>query len=323
MADVLASVWAGVVHLAHGHLEWIADQLFADTAEDFYVERLAAIYNLTKTPAAFATGDLVCTGTNGTLIPTGTIFVRDDGATYELTGLGGVIVGGTATVEITATAAGDDGNLDAGETLELESPISGLDSTATVDTGGLTGGTDEETIEELRARLLLRLREPPAGGSDQDYEQWSLAVAGVTRAWVYRHENGLGTVVVRFVRDNDVTIFPSAGEVATVQTALDALRPTTAEVTAEAPIQLDVDFTIELDPDSTDLRTEVEASLEDLLLREGEPGDGVARGTILLSQIRTAIGVAIGDGDYTLTVPAADVVPAVGELPVVGTITWV
>jgi uncharacterized phage protein gp47/JayE len=321
MADVLATVWAGAVHMLHGHLEYVAEQLFADSAEEFYLTRIAAIYGLTPTPAAFATGSIDGTGTNGTAIPIATVFVRDDGATYEATA-GTVIAGGVVSVPVQATLAGDDGNLATGETLDLESPIAGVDETFTVDGSGLGGGTDQESTEELRDRLLLRLQTPPAGGSAQDYEAWSLAVAGVTRAWVFRHEGGLGTVTVRFVRDNDATIFPDAGEVAAVQSALDLQRPLTAEVTAEAPVQLDVDFTIALSPDTAAIRTEVEASLTDLLLREAEPGDGAGGGTILLSQIRTAIGVAVGEGDYTLTVPAADVVPALGELPVIGTITW-
>ena len=321
MADVVATVFAGAVHMLHGHLVYITEQLFADTADDAFLERIAGVYGLQKTAAAFATGSLDVTGTPGAVIPQFTIYVRDDGVTFEAT-LGTVLLGGTGTLPVQCTEAGATGNMDAGETLELESPITGVDSTGTVDSDGLTGGVDEETVEELRTRLLLRLRTPPAGGSEQDYIAWTLAVAGVTRAWVYRHEGGLGTVTVRFVRDNDVSIFPDAGEVAAVQTALDEQKPITAEVTAAAPTQLDVDFTIALDPDTAATRTEVEASLTDLLTREAEPGDGAGGGTILLSQIRTAIGVAVGDGDYTLTVPAADVVPAVGELPVVGTITW-
>lgn len=324
VADILATVTAGAVHMLHGHLVWISEQIFADTAEGEFLVRIAGIYGLEKTAAAFAEGDIDLTGTNGTLIPSGTIWVRDDGATFESIGLGGVIVGGVATVTVRAVEAGDAGNMEAADTLEVESPIVGLDSTATVASGGIVGGTDEETTEELRARVLARVRTPPAGGSDQDYIAWATAVAGVTRAWVYRHEGGLGTVTVRFVRDNDTpSIIPDAGEVTTMQTQLDSLRPLTAEVTAAAPTELDVDFTIELDPDTTALRDEVEASLTDLLFREAEPGDGVDRGTILLSQIRTAIGVALGDGDYTLTVPSADVVPATGELAVLGTITWV
>jgi uncharacterized phage protein gp47/JayE len=166
------------------------------------------------------------------------------------------------------------------------------------------------------------LREPPEGGADQDYIAWARQVAGVTRAWVYRNELGRGTVVVRFVRDNDPSIFPDAGEVAAVQAKLAAERPTTAEVTAVAPTSLAVAFTIHIVPDNADTRTAVTAELTDLLARRAEPGDGVARGKVLLSEIRTAIGTAAGVTDYTTAVPAADVVPGLGQLATVGVITW-
>jgi uncharacterized phage protein gp47/JayE len=150
-------------------------------------------------------------------------------------------------------------------------------------------------------------------------------VAGVTRVWVYRRENGLGTVVVRFVRDNDVgSIFPDSGEVAAVQASLDANRPVTAVATAVAPTSLAVAFTLHIVPDTADIRVAVAAELADLFSQLAAPGDGAVRGTVPLSKIRGAISDAQGaTGDYTLTVPSADVVPALGQLPSVGTITWV
>ena len=62
--------------------------------------------------------------------------------------------------------------------------------------------------------------------------------------------------------------------------------------------------------------------LVDLFARVAQPGDGVALGTVLLSQIDTAIGVAAGVTDFTLTVPSANIVPALGQLPTLGAITF-
>ncbi len=321
MAQVLAIVWAGAVHTLHGYLEWVAKQLFAHSAERDYLIKHASLYGITPTPATFATGTVTATGTNSSVIPVNTILVRDDGFTYRVT-VEATIASGTATVSVEAKEAGESGNLGAGELLTFESPIGGVNSTVTVTAGGIIGGNDEEGTEEVRDRLILRLREPPQGGSDQDYVGWALAVPGVTRAWVYPHEDGLGTVVVRFVRDNDGSIFPDAGEVTAVQTALDAERPVTAEVTAEAPVALNVAFTIAVVPNTQAVKDAVTAELDDLFFRESEPGDGAGRGTILITAIRTAIGVAEGITDYTLTVPSANVVPTVGQLPVRSTITW-
>jgi uncharacterized phage protein gp47/JayE len=319
VASVFAAVWAGAVHMLHGHLEWLSRQLFPRTAEREYLLQHASLYGLTPIAATFAGGTVTATGVNDSVIPADTVLVRDDGATYLVTDEA-VIAGGTATLTVVATLAGVAGNMAAGETLVLETPIAGVDSTVTVVV--IEGGNDEETTERFRARFELRLSEPPAGGSDQDYVGWALEVAGVTRVWGYRHENGLGTVVVRFVRDDDDDIFPSAGEVEAVQEKLDAERPTTAEVTAAAPDPLAVDMTIAVTPDTSVVRAAVEAEIGDMFRRVAEPGDGAGRGTIKLSQILVAIGVSAGVTDFTLTSPVADVVPDIGELPIVGTITW-
>lgn len=321
MADVLGTVWAGAVHMLHGHLEWLGRQLIADTAEREFLLRQAALYGVTPIPASFASGTVTATGTNGSVIPINSILQLDTEITYRATSAATIALG-VATVPVEAVTAGSASDVAAGVSLTFESPIVGVSATVVVDTGGISDGFDEESTEGLRARFILRLREPPEGGADHDYEGWALAVPGITRAWVYPTELGLGTVVVRFVLDAQTpTIFPDVPTVAAVQAALEAQRPITAEVTAVAPVALAVNFTIALLPDTAQTRVDVAAELADLLFRQGAPGDGAGRGTIKLSHIRTSIGEAADD--YTLTVPSADVVPTVGQLPVMGTVTWV
>lgn len=326
MSDVLGTVWAGGVHTLYGFLDWLSRQLFADTAEREALLRQAALYGIEPAAATFATGNITATGSpDGTPILAETILRFDAATAYRVT-TGQVIASGTATLPVAAVLAGAAGNLDAAAPVAFETPIPGIAGAAVVAVGGLTGGDDGDSgdagTERVRTRLLLRLQEPPAGGADHDYIGWALEVPGVTRAWTYPVELGLGTVVVRFVRDNDVSIFPDAGEVADVQASLDDNRPVTAVATAVAPTSLAVAFTIHLVPDNADTRAATAAELADLLTRVAEPGDGVGRGTVLLSAIRTAIGVAEGVTNYTMTVPSADVVPATGQLPVVGVITF-
>jgi uncharacterized phage protein gp47/JayE len=143
-------------------------------------------------------------------------------------------------------------------------------------------------------------------------------VSGVTRAWVYPGEQGDGTVVLRFMRDDDADPIPDAGEVAAVQAALDAERPVTATLFVVAPVATPLDFAIQLTPDTTAVRAAVQAELADLLRREAEPG-----GTILISHLREAIAVAGGETDHVMTVPAANVPHATGQIATMGVITWV
>jgi uncharacterized phage protein gp47/JayE len=314
---VLSRVVAGAAHLLHGNLEFLSRQLFPDQSELEYLERQGSLYGIARKAAEFATGDLTFTGTNGTIIPAGTELQRSDGLRYE-TLADGTIASGTATITVDAQTAGDTGNSNAGLVLTLVSPIIGVNSSATVAAGGLTQGVDQEDDDQLRARIIERIQFAPHAGTERDYEAWAKEVSGVTRAWAFGGEMGLGTVTVRFVRDNDTPIVPDAGEVTAVQDYIDERRPITAEVLVVAPTAVVLNFTIEVTPDTAEVRAAVEAELRDLLTRD----EVVPGGTVLLSQIRTAIGIAAGVTDYDLTAPAADVTHTVGQLPTMGAITW-
>lgn len=313
---VIARILAGATHGLYGYLDFLSKQIFPDTSDAEFLERHASLFRVQRNPATFATGAVVFTGTNGSVVPAGTILQRADGLQYE-TDADGTIAAGTATVGITALEASSNGNAPVGTVLSFVSPVESIDATCTVGTGGITAGDDQETIEALRLRVLERMQSPPHGGADFDYIAWAKQVTGVTRAWVYPEELGYGTVVVRFVRDNDEDIIPSAGEVEDVQTYIDAVRPVTAAVTVVAPVPVEVDFTIAITPDNSATRLAITAELEDLLTREAEPG-----GTILISHIREAISVAAGEYDHTLTVPSGNVTNDTGEISVMGAITW-
>ena len=314
--QVLARVLAGASHGLHGYIDWLSQQVIFDTAEAEFLERWASIWGVSRKPAAAAVGAVTLAGTTGTLVPAGTLLVRADGAEYE-TDADVTLAGGTAEPAITALVAGQDGNAAAASTLTIATPIAGVSSTATVTAGALTGGADIETDDDLRARFLARLRQPPQGGADYDYIAWALEVPGVTRAWVYPAELGLGTVTVRFVRDDDASLIPDAAEVLAVQEHIDSVRPVTAQLTVVAPVAVPLNFTIDITPDTAAIRTAIEAELRDLLLREAEPG-----ATILLSHIREAISLATGETDHILTAPAANVTHTTGQMATFGTITW-
>jgi uncharacterized phage protein gp47/JayE len=220
------------------------------------------------------------------------------------------------TASVTAVLAGADGSLDVYDTLTFSSPIAGA-TAATLVASAVTDGSDEESDEDLRVRLLERMADPINGGTAADYVTWTKEVAGVTRAWATPQGLGPGTVLVYFVRDDDADPIPSVGEVATVQAYLDEQAPAHATPTAAAPTAVELDLEIEPTPDTSAIRAAIEAEIEDLILRESEPG-----GTILISAIRTAIGSAAGVTDYILT-ETTDFTHDDHEIAVMGTITWV
>lgn len=315
--NVISRVHAGATHGLYGYLDWLARQVIYDTAEAEILDRWATIWlNQPRKVAAPAVGNVTFNGTSGTLIPAGTAVQRVDAVEYT-TDADATITAGIVTAAVTAVEPGAAGNTDANTMLTLVSPISGVNGSVTVASGGLSQGTDVESDASLRARLIARIQQPPHGGAKFDYVAWALENPGVTRAWVYPMESTAGTVTVRFVRDGDISLIPDASALATVQSYIDERRPVTSLVYVVAPIAVPLNFTILPAPNTAAVRTAITAELADLLMRESEPG-----GTILLSHIREAISIAAGEHDYTMAAPSADVIRATGEMATMGTITW-
>ena len=314
-AVVYGRVMAGVSHGLYGFIEWLANQVIPDTADEEFLERWASIWGVPREAAAAATGNVSFTVSSGAVISSGTLLQALDDVQYETTD-DATVVALVATAPVRAVTTGAAGNRTAGQSLTLVSPIDGVKATATA--GELSGGADIETVDALRAKLLTRIQQPPQGGCESDYETWALEVAGVTRAWCYPAELGLGTVTVRFVRDNDASLIPGVDEVATVQAYIEAVRPVTAQLTVVAPVAVPIDFSIQgLVPATSTVQAAVAAELADLLLREAVPS-----GTILLSHIRAAISAATDESDYVLVSPAANVTNTTGNISTMGTITW-
>lgn len=316
-AEVYGKELAGASHELHGHLQFIAQNVIYDTASSEYLDRWASIWLTTPREAAVsAQGNITFTGANGLLIPLGTDLVSVDGIEYT-TNADVTIIAGIALAAITAVTSGANTNALAGTVLSLTTPVVGVNSAAIVDANGLSQGADIEDDTKLRARLLARIQQPPHGGADYDYINWALEVAGVTRAWVYPNELGLGTITLRFVRDNDVSLIPDAGEVTAVYNYINTRRPVTAALTVVAPTAVPLNFTIAVTPNTAAVKAAVQAELIDLLQRESSPA-----GTILLSHIREAISIAAGEANYTMSAPTADIVNTTGNMSTFGTISW-
>lgn len=317
LLGVIARAEAGAVHLLYGYLDWIAKQAFPDTADTEYLDRWSVVWGVSRKAATFASGNVTFTGTNGASIPAGTILQRQDGQQYA-TSANATISGGSATVAVDAVLAGLSQNLIAASSVFLVSPISGVQSTVTVAAGGLTNGTDSESDDRLRDRLLRRIQQPPQGGAATDYEQWALEVAGVTRVWVYPNQMGLGTVSVIFVTDDAVGgIIPDSGKILEVEEYIEARRPVTADVYVSAPTPVELDMTINLSPNNSTVRAAVTAELEDMIRRDAEPG-----GTIMISRLREAVSIATGEADSVIVAPTGNVTHSSGEICVLGEITF-
>jgi uncharacterized phage protein gp47/JayE len=316
-AEVYSRTLAGAAHGLYGFIDWLSRQCIYDTAESDILERWAAIWGLTRRAATAATGTATFTGSNGAVIPSATPLTAWDSVVYVTTA-SATISAGTASAPITASIVGLSGNRAAGETLNLGAAIAGVN--ASVIASALAGGADIESDDDLRYRFLLRIRQPPHGGSRGDYIQWALEVAGIAKVWVSPLENGPGTVIVRIMTvaqgDADPT---GSADITAVANHIDPVRPVTAHVTVAGVTPIQQPITISgLLPATDANKLAIQSALADTLRNESEPGS-----IVYYSHLVEAIASVPGVVDFALTNPSTNLPAVVGEVYRLGAITWI
>lgn len=317
LSGIVARMSAGTEHGLYGYLDWLARQLMPDTAEEEHLERWASIWGVSRKAAGHVSGDVSITGTPGAVLPEGTICLRSDAVRYAV--VSDAIVGddGTGTAFVSAVDAGTAGNAPVGTVLALASPVSGLDSQVQA-ADGLTGGTDEETDESLKSRLLATIQRTPMGGTQADYEQWALEVPGVTRAFVTQ-EMGRGTVTVRFMMDDTYPDgVPKDGDRQAIAAHIETVRPVTADVYVVLPVADPLNLRLRITPDTAAIRLAAEANLWAAVRRDAVPG-----GTVFLSRLHEALSLTEKEEDHVILSPTANVTPETGHIVVPGSIEWV
>lgn len=317
--NVLARVKAGMVHGMYGFIREFLSQCLP-WSKGFLLRMWAEVWGVYQRPAVAAQGSITFTGTDDSVIATDTRLQSADGLQEYATLSEVTVVAGVASVAVIAVVPGAAGNQDAGTALTLVNPVIGVNATATVGIDGLTAGTDDESMDGLYNRYLQRVQNPAHGGNAADYIGWAMEVPGVTRAWVYGGLDGVDTVQVYFLRDNDTpSIIPDAAEVAAVQAHINApdRKPVAATVGVYAPTPKMINFTISAVPNTLQVKAAIEQELRDLIRREAALGS-----TVLLSHIDEAISLAEGETDHTMTVPSANVTTAFNEIAIFGVITW-
>lgn len=325
---VFAKVYGASIHLLYEFIEYWKDQIFATTADTKYLEQLGSEVGVTRNIGVKATGSGQATGTNGTAIPAGSELQSATGNVYE-TSAAATIAGGIATLSFIANDYGSDWNEAAGVELTFVSPISGVQTVVTVDSSGITGGVDSETDTAYRNRVLERKRQPPHGGADFDYVAWAKQVSGVTRAWAIPLYQGIGTIGLAFVRDNDDDIIPDSTERAAVESYIQSHTDPVTGKTVGLPVTADpgffvievskktINFTIKISPNTAAVQASVTSQLTDLMFNDGGPEQ-----EITISQMYEAIMGATGITKSEIVIPSTSQTASTQEVHVLGDVTY-
>ncbi|MCB2199643.1 baseplate J/gp47 family protein [bacterium] len=330
LVRVLARVLAGLFHILWGRLEWQGKQMFVQTSDASYLDRHGYVRSITRKQATYATGPITITGDEGESVPAGTIWQREDGVRYTTDELATLPAGGSIEVNVTAQVAGTNGNTAGGGSLTILTPIAGVDSSATIGSEGLTGGTAAETDTAYKTRMAALDRARRLGGSDTDYEIWAEEVAGVAKAWCYPLFDGAGTVGLSVLADGDDPI-PSAALLDAVEAYVGASnrKPSAAQLIMIEPERVSVQFTLGISPNNTTTRDLITSNLKDLMLEKIYPGGSFAislvhnalqRSNVTLYDI-SSMSVDTGEG-YEAVSPPADVELTGGQYAVLDAITF-
>ncbi len=321
----VAAMGAHGIHLAQTEE---ARELWPDTAVD-NLTRLAAIKGLTRTAASAASFNATMTATSvgAVTVPAGTQGTGTNSLIYQTTAAATVAAGGAGAVHWECLTAGSDGTRAAGDTITLVSPLSGLQvQTATVvDDTSLTAGEDQESLDNLRARLLDVWRSDAAAGNAADWRKWVRAALPLaTYVAVLPRWAGLGTVGLAIAMTGPRQ--PTTDELATISTYVSdsSRRPVCAVPYPFAAPLVSVGVTVHLNPDTSATRAAALATLQAFFLQDASIRDPnvTTSGTIARSRLDAALSAADGEWEHITSAPSADVVVATGSLPALGTVQF-
>ena len=317
----LAAALARGDHGLHAHLDWIDAQCSPLTCE---LERLydwAALYAVDRLAATAATGSALATGAVGTPLLKDTALRGTNGLDYTVQSA--VTLGAASTsVTIRCTTTGSAGNLSAGQTLNLVDPVSGINSTLTVGVAGISGGEEEEDVDDWRARVADEWQTITTygarSGKPADYRFWAKSAhPSVTTALVQLHALGLGTVLVRPICNGLTDRLPTQAVLEAIAAYFETIVPATADWRLAAPIPLRVTVSIDLvsSVDTEVNRTAIENAAASLVLSESSEDSVLA-----MAEIDAA--TATVTDQYTRIMPTADIPVGAGEVLVLNPLVW-
>jgi uncharacterized phage protein gp47/JayE len=294
---VLSDSQGALCHLTLQYIDWLALQLMPDTAETEWLDRHGNIWLVNADGTTGRKLATLAAGTVNVIAITGSVVVP---AFSQLTGFSSQMIASSVTpastvtyetladiitaadlsptpCQVRALDPGAMGNLNPGDTLAFQNAPVGIVNAIAVN---VDGGTDTETDDELRMRVLKRIRQPPQGGDATDYEQWALAVAGCTRAWCKPLEMGIGTVTVRVLFDDlraDNDGWPRQGDLDAVTAYIDSVRPVAVkDFFVVAPVKQFINVSINnLVPDNDETRAAIETNIQAMLRSNASPGQTI------------------------------------------------
>ncbi len=297
-------------------LDAVISIAFVDETSGEYIDKRCAEYGITRKVGTPAGATLTITGTDGTIIPKGKIFITVDGLEY-ITDNSTTISEGTATVTVTAAEVGEDYNVAAGTITKQFVNLRGVTS---VTNEAAAGGANPETDESLLSRLRTYQRRPATSGNEAHYKQWAVEVSGCGDAKVFPLWDGPGTVKVLVV-DESMSIDPDLP--AAVSAYIETVRPIGASVTVDSPDGLEINVSANIVLDGSKTFQEVQ-SVFTLALKAYLKGIVFETYSVSYAKVGSLLLSTEGIEDYSdllINSGTANITIAPDEMPMAGAVT--
>lgn len=263
---LLGSSLAGMSHMLHGHIDYLAHNMLPDSAKDEVLERWAEVWGITRHRAKGPTIRIIAKGTPGEAVPAqwvvgGVDFRTADGAIFNAQGEAMVVCCGDETPR-------DFGLLEIA-TVKIASPNMETEAKILARTPELP----QESDDSLRRRLFRAIQMVPQGGASLDYIRWIETIPGVKKAWVkpwHLVERGKpGHVWVTWLEE---ALEQSDATKKTIEDLLSKLAPAHAVVTVKALVVDLVPLEIKLDPNTAACKEAVALAINKFFCEESVPG---------------------------------------------------
>lgn len=220
------------------------------TATGEALDDLRVAYGLPEVGASGASGKIRPTILGTTTIVTGTPFIYPNGLRGQVVGTWINPVDGDE-IDAAAIDKGSASNLAGGQIVRFTGTISNVATEARVSFGKpLTGGSDVETDDRKRDRVLNTLRNKPAGGNWGHVRQNVLDnVGSIQECYVYPALGGPGSAKVVPVKDfdpdnNDFSRACSSSMLDSARQFIHADLPTPQEIVVQSAVDQSTDVAI-------------------------------------------------------------------------------
>ena len=310
---------AAQVYALYVQADWVARQAFPQTAEGTYLDLHAQLRSLERKEATRAVGTLRFTAgeasENDRAIPLGTVCMTAGLVRFETT-QAAVLTAGATQVDVPAQAllAGSAGNVAAGAVVSMAVAPVGIERCS--NPAPFLGGSDGESDQELRARVMDTFQRLPNGANAAFYEQGALSFDQVAAASVLPRSRGVGTV--------DVVVATGSGQpdeelLEELEEYFQARREIAVDVQVRAPEEVSLTLSVQVRAregwDSSQVCTGVKNTLQAWFSGERLGQD------ILLAQLGDLIYGCEGVVNYKILSPAADVSLDADQLPVLTSVS--